>query len=70
MTVLYYYAQSIKYRHQIISFKDIGNSEIKRRVNEIKRSYEDIEYIFANDKECCYYARKIKGAYQYAADQY
>lgn len=68
-TVLYYYAQSIKYRHQIIRFKDIGNSEIKRRVNEIKRSYEDIEYIFSNDKEC-YYARKLKSAYQYAADQY
>lgn len=68
-TILYYYGQSIKYRHQIISFKGLGNSGIKNRINELRNSYEDLEIIFANDKEG-YYAKKLKEAYQYAANQY
>lgn len=73
-TVLYYYGQSIKYRHETISFKETGNIGIKRRVNELKESYNDLKIIFAKYKvdkiDISYYAEKLETAYQYVADQY
>lgn len=69
-TILYYYGQSIKYRHQTVSFKGMGDNGIKNRVNEIRKSYKDLEIIFAKKPKICYYAKKLRKAYQYVADQY
>lgn len=67
--VLYFYGLSIMYRHKTLGFRGIGSSAIKKRVNEIKSSYEDLELI-SSDKKLHSYAQKLRIAYQYVADQY
>ncbi|MCH5264765.1 MAG: hypothetical protein J1F02_02620 [Lachnospiraceae bacterium] len=69
-SILYHYAQSIQYRHQVLGFAGLFNTGIKRKINFIEKSYKDLEIMYAQDTEINLYSKKLKKAYQFVADQY
>ena len=69
-SILYYYAQSIKYQHETLSFDGLLSRDIKNTVSKILSSYKDLEIMYSDSDIISYYARKLKIAYQFVEDQY